>query len=119
MGQGKKFATEFPSKLTYSYMSASTLSSHFAHHCKDFSKSRKVRRFIRDNIDVNVIWKEDNIKTIKNIGMSSCQLCMQEHHNILNKWRCNKIKLMNSRTEILVHLRAIQDSACLLKNSGH
>ena len=81
-------------------MGASALSSNFAQHCKTFSNSCEVRRFMRDSIEISVLWKGDTIKTLKNVGTPSCQLCMKKRHNILKEWRRNKKQLMNSRTEI-------------------
>ena len=71
-------------------MGASAISSHFAQHCKTFSNSREVRRFMRDNIEISFLWKVDTIKTLKYLGTPSFQLCMKEHHNILKEWRRNK-----------------------------
>ena len=56
--------------LMTSYLGASTLSHHFANHCISFSNSREVRRLIKENLDVEIIWKGNIVKTLKKVGLN-------------------------------------------------
>ena len=105
--------------LMPSYLEASALSHHFAKHCMSFSNSREVRQFIRENLDVEIIWKGNMVKTLKQVGTASCQLCMKERHNILNAWRGDKFRLLNNRTEIFGACSCKSRFCWFIENSGH
>ena len=77
-----------------------TFARHFAAHCSHLYNSRQVRKFVYENIKLEILWKGSQISCNKSAATPKCSLCLQERRYISHYWNKNRLGIMNSRSEI-------------------
>ena len=77
-----------------------TFARHFAAHCSHLFNSRQVRKFVYENIKLDIVWKGSQIYCNKSANSNKCSLCLQEKRFISHYFSHNRLGIMNSKSEI-------------------
>jgi len=89
----------------YQGIQVSNLSRHMWAHVqnKTWASNDELFAWIREHWTIDIVHKGNMISHMKSAGTKSCSLCMQERVHLwfaFHKQRSQKLKLMNSRTEL-------------------
>jgi hypothetical protein len=85
-------------RLVNQGVQSDSFANHFADHITQ-DKGVK-RKDVRKHMSVDILWKGNPITTMKTYGTNHCALCMKERMAILEQWKKDKSKLINSKSEI-------------------
>ena len=87
---------------------SNAFAKHAAFHVLQYRNSREAKKFLLENIDIEIIWKVNPVSCLKNVGTTRCMLCIQERKATLEAWRKDKFHFLNAKNEIF--------GACLCKS---
>ena len=77
-----------------------TFSRHFAAHCSHLVNSRQVRKFVYENIKLEILWKGSQISCNKSANSNKFSLFLQERRFISHNFNQNRLGIMNAKSEI-------------------
>ena len=77
-----------------------TFARHFAAHCFHLSNSRQVRKFVYENIKLEIVWKGFQIYCNKSSNSNKFSHCLQERRLISHHLSQNRLGIMNSKSEM-------------------
>jgi len=85
-------------KLVNDGKQSDTFATHFATHFRGESGIKLGD--VRKHMSVDILWEGNPITCMKTYGTNHCVLCMQERLAIMKKWKEDKTKLINHRSEL-------------------
>ena len=68
---------------------------HFAQECRHAKNYNEIQAFLKDNIQVNILWKCDRIRCMKSSKTMRCKICMVERKAILASMRKDNNLVLN------------------------
>ena len=95
----RRSPSNVPQDKTNSFGS-DTFSINFAAHCTNLTNSRQVKKFVYENIKLDIICKGSHISCNKSAHTNKCSLCLQEKRFISHHITQNRLSIMNSKSEI-------------------
>lgn len=77
----KKFGNDWHG--TGEYNNCDAFAKYFAKKCRNCKNSNQVKKYLLENVKIEIIWKGDRIRCIKSACTLGCKICMRERKEIL------------------------------------